>query len=144
MLMRIGVSLLFLFLIAACCNTKNVSEKFNTQHPTYKEIAKSKYENYKVKFNTDSTYAVVYSFSKKVTNQLNPALRFFIYNNKDEKVIFEDNLTNGNVEWINNHQLKVTTEPEIISGIDEKNKEMFGYIYDTTTKRKLSKLDINK
>ncbi len=63
---------------------------------------------------------------------------------KNEKVIFEDNLTNGKIKWINNRQIQVSTMPEIVSGKEENNKKMYGYIYDVINKRKLPQLDKNK
>ncbi len=142
MLKRTSVFFLLAFSIAACCSTKNTTKEKNSDNQSYKSIAKEKYnENYIVKSNIDSTYFVVASTSKKTSQNINSPLKFFVYNNKTGQVIFEDNLINGKLEWINRNQIKITTEPEVISGIEEKNKSMTGYIYDVTKKRKLSKLD---
>ena len=48
------------------------------------------------------------------------------------------------LEWLKCHQIQVSTNPEIISGKEEENKKMYGYIYDVITQRKLSELNKNK
>ena len=145
MLKRISVSFLSIFLIASCCSSNVTSKNLSSNRLTYKKIAEEKYsKNYNTIFNSDSTYLFVYSSPKNADKILPPPLKFFVYDNNKAKIIFEDNLVNGKIKWINNHQIQVSTDPEIISGKEEKNIKMYGYIYDVLTKRKLSELDINK
>jgi len=146
MLKRISVSFLLIFSIGACCGSKNISDKLSSNNPSYIEIAKDKYhEDYKVLFNTDSTYLVVFSFVKNDAEQLYSALRFFVYDDKNEKIIFEDNLPNGKVEWINYNQIQVSTIPGIVRGDDNKNNPSV-YIYDIKQKRKIksNQFEINE
>ena len=63
---------------------------------------------------------------------------FFVYNTGEKKVIFQDNLANGDIKWKNNYQFIVTTIPEIVKGDDEENIQNFGYTYDVIKRRKLS------
>jgi len=145
MIKKISISFIPILLIAACCSSSETSQKLMNNIPAYKEIAEGKYNNqYNTVFNTDSTYLFVCASQKNVDKVLPPPLRFFVYDNKNEKVIFEDNLTNGKIKWINNRQIQVSTMPEIVSGKEENNKKMFGYIYDVINKRKLPQLDKNK
>ncbi len=135
---------LFLFL-NACSSSKEGREEHQPELPIYKKIAEEKFnKDYKVESNSDSTYLIIYYSTKNKITELATPLKFFVYNTKSKKVIFQDNLANGHVEWINNYQLKVSTIPEIIKGNKEENKQMFGYIYDVVTKRKLTTLDINE
>jgi len=74
---------------------------------------------------------------KSTPQKINPPLKFFIYSLNDEKIIFEENLPNGKIEWINDHQVRVSIIPGIVSGKEEKEKSQFGYIYDTSLQRKI-------
>jgi hypothetical protein len=140
------VAFVFLFfLVSACCSANETAEKLDSNRPSYKKIADEKYnENYKAIFNNDSTYLIVHFSPKNVTKQVPAPLKFFVYDNKRNKIIFEDNLTNGNIKWINDHQVQISTIPEIISGKEDKNERMYGYIYDVIAKRKLTELDKSK
>ena len=134
-----------LFILVSACSSKEASGKLQDNIPAYKKIAEEKFNNnYIISFNNDSTYLIAYYFPKNIVKKLNPPLIFFVYDTNSKKVIFEDNLTNGKIEWINNRQLKVSTIPEIVTGDDEKNKEMFGYVYDVYTRKKLTKENKNK
>ena len=135
----------FLIILISSCSSKETSGEMQDNTPPYKKIAEEKFDkDYRVIFNNDSTYLIVYYLPKNVNKTLIPPLKFFVYDTNNKKVIFQDNLTNGKVEWINDHQFQVSTIPEIVTGNDEDNKKLFGYIYDVHTKRKLSNEDINK
>ncbi len=145
MTIRISVSLISIFLIAACCSSNKTTAKLSSDYTTYKKIADEKYsKNYNTIFNSDSTYLFVYTSTKNLDKVLPTSLKFFVYDNNNEKIIFEDNLANGKIRWLNVHQIQVSINPEIISGKEEENKKMYGYIYDVLTQRKLSELDKNK
>lgn len=132
---------LFLFL-NSCGSSKKETEELQSHPPTYKKIAEQNFNNhYKVEFNIDSTYIIVYYSPKSKLISLNPPLRFFVYNTSTKRVIFRDNLANGEVKWKNNHQFIVITIPEIIKGDDEENIQAFGYTYDVITGKKLSDQD---
>ena len=134
-----------LFILINACSSKEASGELLQNKPTYKKIAEEKFnKDYMVIFNNDSTYLIVYFFPKNVTKRLNPPLIFFVYDTNNKKVIFQDNLTNGEVKWKNNRQIEVSTIPEIVTGDDEKNKELFGYVYDVNTQRKLTEENKNK
>lgn len=136
--------ILITVLINACCTSTHTT-KNNPDTPGYKSIAESKLgSSYKIIFSPDSSYIAAYTAGKGSGNDLSSPLKFFIYDTNEEKTLFEENLPNGKVEWINKHQLKVSTEPGIVSGKEEKNSQMFGYIYDVKQKRKINPLiDIN-
>jgi hypothetical protein len=145
MTIRISISLISIFLIAACCSSNITTAKLSSDHTAYKKIADEKYsKNYNATFNSDSTYLFVYTSPKNLDKVLPSPLKFFVYDNNNEKVIFEDNLANGKIRWLNIHQIQVSINPEIISGKEEENNKMYGYIYDVLTQRKLSELDKNK
>jgi hypothetical protein len=132
-------------MISACCSSKVTNSKLKPDTFSYKRIAEEKFNNnYKVSFNQDSTSIIVYYYPKNVTKQLFPPLKFFVYSSRNNEIIFQDNLPNGTVKWINDHQLQVSTIPEIVKGGDKVNEENFGYVYDVFKKRKVSDQDNSK
>ena len=142
---NIIVPVSFFLLINGCCGSEETSGEVYQNRPTYKKIAEEKFnKDYRATFNNDSTYIIVQQLPQNVTKGIQTPLKFFIYDNEHKKIIFQDNLANGNIEWINRSQIKVSTLPEIVSGKDEDNKRMFGYIYDVISKAKLSGQDKNK
>lgn len=137
MLQKFAAFILITILINACCGSKE-SAKIQISGD-YKKIAESKLgDNYKIIFNSDSTYLTAYQLNKNSNENILPALKFFVYDLSEEKILFEDNLPNGKVEWINDHQVKVSTTPGIVSGKEEKNKSLFGYTYDVNLKKKIN------
>jgi len=131
--------LLFISLILFLNSCGSSKEEHQPDMPTYKKIAEVNFKNnYKAEFNKDSTYIIVYYSPKSKLMSLNPPLRFFVYNTGEKKVIFQDNLANGDIKWKNNYQFIVTTIPEIVKGDDEENMQNFGYTYDVIKRRKLS------
>lgn len=125
--------------MSACGSSKEESEELQPDQPIYKKIAEEKFKkDYKVKSNSDSTYLIVYYSPRNKLRSLNPPLKFFVYNTGEKKVIFQDNLANGDIKWKNNYQFIVTTIPEIVKGDDEENIQNFGYTYDVIKRRKLS------
>jgi hypothetical protein len=142
---NIIVPVSFFLLINGCCGSEETSGEVYQNQPSYKKIAEEKFnKDYRVTFNSDSTYLIVHYLPPNVTKESDSPLKFFVYDSKNKKVMFQDNLANGKVEWLNKHQLRVTTVPEIVKGKDEENKEMFGYIYDVISMSKLSKENRNK
>ncbi len=145
MIKKISILFFPIFLIAACCSTNKTSKVITDNTAAYKKIAGQKFsKGFNTVFNSDSSYLFVCASPKKSDKILPPPLKFFVYDNKNEKIIFEDNLTNGKIRWINNHQLQVSTTPEIISGKEEENRKMYGYIYDVINRKKLPHLEKNK
>ena len=137
MLQKFAAFILITILINACCGSKE-SAKIQISGD-YKKIAESKLgDNYKIIFNSDSTYLTAYQLNKNPNENIQPTLKFFVYDLFEEKILFEDNLPNGKVEWINDHQVKVSTTPGIVSGKEEKNKSLFGYTYDVNLKKKIN------
>jgi len=64
-------------------------------------------------------------------------VQFFVYDLKNEKVLFEDSLANGSVKWLNDYQIQVSTVPGIVTEDEEVDKKLMGYIYDVKLQRKL-------
>ncbi len=137
MMQKIAAFILITILINACCASETTSVTKGT-FQAYKNFAESKLGgSCKIILNSDSAYYAAYSSGKSSEAGSEAPLKFFIYDTKEEKILLEDNLPNGEIEWINENQLKVSTTPGIVSGRDDKNKHAFGYVYDVKQKRKL-------
>jgi hypothetical protein len=140
MLQKFAAFILITILINACCGSKE-SAKIQVSGD-YKKIAESKLgDNYKIIFNSDSTYLTAYQLNKNSNENIQPALKFFVYDLSEEKILFEDNLPNGKVEWINDHQVKLSTTHGIVSGKEEKNKSFISYTYDVNLKKKINQIN---
>jgi hypothetical protein len=134
-LQKIVIFILAIFSFNNCCSSDTVSSQKNDVS-IYKSIAEQEFgSNYKEIFNSDSSYLIVTSPSNKTTTGLNSPLKFFVFNLSENKIVFRENLPNGNIKWINDRQVKVSTEPGIISGKEDKNST--GYTYDVILKRKI-------
>jgi hypothetical protein len=137
---NIIVLILTFLLISSCCSTNETSKQNELSQSSYKKLAEDRFnKNYKVMFNQDSTYLIVQSTRRDTAKNFPSQLNFFVYNSTERKIIYEDNLSNGNVKWINKNQLKVTTNPEVIKGKYSNNEDVFGYIYDVSLKKKVVK-----
>ena len=49
--------------------------------------------------------------------------------------IFKHN--KASVKWLNDYQIQISTIPGIVTGDEEANKKLMGYIYDIKLQRKL-------
>lgn len=102
-------------------------------------------DTYNLIFNSDSTLLIAYHnilTTKEKSKKENragfplPPLKFFIYNIKNSQVIFEDNLSNGEVSWLTRTQVKIQTIPGTVKVNDDKKST--GYIYDVILQRKIN------
>ncbi len=131
---------LFFFLntiIFSSCSNYNKSYGTDSEKISYIKIAKEKYsDNINYLFSPDSLFVVCYKTEKLTTDNSTPQSRFFIYNFKNEKIIFEDKSRSDNIEWLNSSQIQVLKRPGIISVDAKKNLKMLGYIFDVNQNKK--------
>ncbi len=109
--------------VLSSCGGSNQIETTSSHKPGYKIVAEKTYNSeYKTKYNIDSTYIICEKIFKQSPQMPQNRVDFFIYDVSDDKIVFKDNLPNGNVEWLNDHQVKITRLLGIISGIEAENK----------------------
>lgn len=136
---KIPVLLLVSLTIFGCCNSKHITSNEKITDQNYKKLAEEKYRNnYNILINPDSSHIIVYSKIRK-ENLSEPPLKYFIYNLQKNVIVFEDNLPNGDVGWIDNSLVKVSIIPGIVKGDEEENSFLHGYIYDISLNKKISK-----
>ena len=125
--------LILLIFITIGCNPPGNK----TEHPA--EITKIALEKYQDHFNflqnKDTLYVICFRQDSETALNPTPPLRFFVFDVKNKKIIFEDNLPNGSVKWIDKYKIGVKTIPGIIRK-DEILPE-YTYVYDVLLKKKL-------
>lgn len=85
-------------------------------------------------YNGEKSYSLAVKQERAAALNPNPLLQFFVFDMREEKIVFEDNLAGGKINWKTNDQVEVIVTPEIVS-TDENNK-IHGYIYDVRLKTK--------
>ncbi len=97
--------------------------------PVYHRLAAQKYGiNYSVIFNSDSSYVLCTNNGGVPGKLPRKALRFFVYDLKNGKIIFEDTYATAKIKWINKYKLSVKNFPEAFS--KRKNQNLIKIIYD--------------
>lgn len=124
--------LMITFLVFFCQPNNNKDEQSLN---TIESIASEKYqEHYEFEPNKNGRYTLCIRQEPETAEILFPNLRFFVFNNETNEIIFEDNLPNGSVKWITSDQIKVTIIPGIVQA---GNEHKSGYIYDVKSGKKL-------
>ena len=135
MIRNIKVLTLFISVVVlySCSGTANINNKANNSI-SYRTIAKKRYkDNYKVIFNTDSTYVICQRKVKPTPSFPQQRINFFVYNVNQHQVIFEDDFPDGKVYWLNNHQIKIERYLGNIE-ISKNEKRAQTFIYDVIRK----------
>ena len=104
---------------------------------TYRTIAEKRYVgevNYI--FNESNTFVICQKRYKTNQADISP-LDFFVFDLKNEKIAFEESEVKGEVCWLNDHQIKVSLVPGIVTGDEQADRKLFGYIYDLNLRKKI-------
>ncbi|MGD8306929.1 MAG: hypothetical protein PVF17_09760 [Ignavibacteria bacterium] len=135
-----------LFTLSFKCSTSEESSKIKDSNDNrtenietldeYVNLAKEKFnDNYSIQMNSDKS--CVLCFTKSLDgNELAP-LKYFLYDLNNEKIIFEDAVGPGSVQWINDYQIQVSIIPGIVKGEENSEGNVPGYIYDIKKKKKI-------
>lgn len=122
--------LLVCFILLTC---QPSTEKMNDL-TEIEQIATEKYNGkYIFNNNTNGTHTLCIKQNPDTDVQNFTPLNFFVFDNKEKEVVFEDNLPNGEVSWINDFQIKVRSFPGIVQPGKE-NPE--NYIFDLKSGKK--------
>ncbi len=140
MLHKLSVAILQITIgltLAYCALAKKESNSGESVE-NYKKLAVDKYkDNITYQINLTHLYVLCHKQSRSTSRNPFPQVQFFVYDLKNEKVLFEDSLVNGSVKWLNDYQIQVSTIPGIVTGEEEADKKLMGYIYDVKLQRKL-------
>ncbi|RDC61682.1 hypothetical protein [Adhaeribacter pallidiroseus] len=131
---------LFLLLLSGACKPVGTSA---TTVPVpmknssgYRQLAESRLGG-KVQYAFNETHTLVLGFSSEpmAAPGITHLLRFLVIALKDNRLLYEDQIANAQVEWYNNAQLKIRTSPGILQ--NQLNQPKNYYLYDLETQQKL-------
>ncbi len=98
-------------LLMSCSNMQDIQKSENiitNPDEIVKEIAIQKLgTSYAVKPNANKDFSLVFHNLKKKMDMIIPDVQFFVYDNKKQKIILEDYLQVGTVDWISDNEIMV-------------------------------------
>lgn len=103
------------------------------------EIKKRSWEKVSKLFNTAADKILVIRSFKTTPLQPETPCEYFVYDLNNNKILYEENLTKGTVEWVTNNQIKINLHPGIVTNDETENKKLSGYIIDVTKDTKTEK-----
>jgi len=130
---RYVLFVVIVFAIVACCTRQAQTDP---RHDIEQLAAARAMQPTGVMPNADSSYSIVMEQPQPDAMNPHPFLKFFVYSHENGKVIFEDNLASGKIEWLDATRLRVSTTPGIVSEAEE--SKTHGYIFDCSSLEKKS------
>ena len=146
-------SLSFLFVILNCSSSKKAESPHQENRSRartkekYVTLARQKYESaLKYLFNSDKSYVICMKESKRYPTDILPSLRYFVYDIKSDKIVFEDAPGDAKIKWLSSYQIEVVVIPGIVSGKEGEEGKLPGYVYDCRLRKKVGRVtqDMNK
>ncbi len=133
----LAVIFLSCIILQAACSSAHVQKTLLNKKLEYEKLAEEKYKsNYKFLFNKDSMFVLCVKQFKSTPQFPQYRINFFIFDKNKNKILFEDSISDGKVNWINNFQVKIVRHLGIVSG-DEPNNNSRILIYDVRLKKLL-------
>jgi hypothetical protein len=121
------ITLLILVLLYSC-STKT---ELNSGEIHSKFGAKYIYE-----WNIDSTHILVINKKGKISAAHLSPLEYFIYDVKNDSVLFRETLSGGNAKWVSTSQIQVNIVPGNIT--DDEELEKLRYKFDVIKNKKIT------
>lgn len=116
-------------LILSCKSIKD-SKSGTMQKETLEDLVQAKYDGQgTILYNKSNTYALVKRISRKSDVPGQSSVHFFIYDKEAKKIILEDFVNQGNVEWTSDSLIKVSKVP---GKYQEGGSN--GYMFDTISR----------
>ncbi|NUM80758.1 hypothetical protein HUU42_08125 [bacterium] len=126
--------LLIIFYANPACKTSGTAVNYQSNEK-YRITAQSKLGDHaEFLFNQDSSFVLCMKTLNAEKNAQVNSVSFFIFDLKEQIVVFEDALANVSVEWKSNEQVQVTKIPGTVK---KDNQELKGYIFDVKSKKKI-------
>lgn len=130
------ICLCFLFIMACHSNRQTADKNQETPPSSIESLAAEKFEsNYLVVDNEDAKYSIVKSKTKSF-EEFGFDISYFLYDHDEQKIIFEDFLKSGYVDWQDTYTIKAINRKVQTNG--KRSKEI--YLFDV---KKKEKLDVN-
>lgn len=135
---KILVHTFLVCILFGCVQTNKLSQK-ETYNPkkTYQQIAQEKFgEKVECKLNPDMSYALCKKVIPEPKLNPNQLIEFFVYDIKQEEIIFEDKMANAKISWHNNTQLLIIRQKGYITNPTDTGK--WSYVFDLKSKKKIT------
>ena len=140
----------FIFSILNCSSAKQTEtppqhNQIETQSTDkYQTIAEEKYHGgVNFLFNGAKTHVLCVKEEKETANPGFASTRFFVYDLKAERVIFEDAPGRATVKWISQSNIEVAVVPGIVKADESAKATLPGYVYDCQRQRKTGRSTLN-
>ncbi len=127
-----------LLLISGCKSNQNLFQvNGSDSKQIYQHIAHKKYGEH-VEFIPNANWTYMLCQKEKSDHQPipNQVLEFFVYDIKNQEIIYENKMANVKVDWYNNTQLMITNQRGYITGPTDTGK--WTYIFDLMIRKKVS------
>ncbi|MEM9719822.1 MAG: hypothetical protein AAGA10_11265 [Bacteroidota bacterium] len=89
--------------------------------------------DYKVKYNTSRTVALIFRTLKNRPNSIYSTVSFLLYDLPADKILLRETVAQATVKWVDDSHLRVDVTPGIIQGGKAAGR---GYLYDVNSQRK--------
>ena len=137
-----NISLITLVLLSAvlfnCKNSKEVADKT----VDYKALATEKLGE-KVAFIPNEDNSMVLCSSQQSSPKLGPSgVKFFVFDNNSNTIVYEENIGRGTVAWYSNTQLEMYYTPGTMR--QDQTRDDFISVYDLIKKEKIEKTELVK
>lgn len=136
--------IMFLTILVSCTSAKKTSvASQENQHGSpavekYKTLAMEKYkEGIDYVFNESGSFVMCVHAAKPSAEHPQKTISFFVYDLKNEKILYEESVGDGSVKWKNDVQIEITSKIGIITPSHQSN--IIHYVYDVSTQKKLKK-----
>jgi hypothetical protein len=131
--------LILLSFFTSCTAAKKTQPA--TDSTAYVEIARQKLgENVKFDFNKDKTYMLCQA--QPGSEPDNPSFSFFVYSMDEEKVVLEQQVRSGSVQWLSNLEIEVFTTPGFMR--NDQSRDEFTQVYHVVTGKSTPKTEWGK
>lgn len=128
-------NIIFTLLILIAVTGCQLSNKDSASNNEIEKIALDKYkEHIHYLSNKNKSYTICYQQQPETSNIPYPALKFFVFDENTQQIIFEDNLANGSLKWIGLYKLEVQSTPGIVSVKADTSTK---YVYDVKLRKKI-------
>lgn len=104
----------------------------------YTKLAIEKYHN-NITYQANLSHSYILCSTQSRATGLNPfpTVKYFVYDIKHDKVLFEDSVAKGSIKWLNDDQFQVSTVPGIVRIDEGANGQLRRYIYDVLLQKKI-------
>lgn len=122
-------------ILLVSCSSREVN-KHEPQVQQYESLAMQKYgQGADLIRNTSGTAVLCVKSAKPTQLQPQRQIAFFVYDISTRTVLFEDNVPNGSVSWMDDVSVVVTVIPGTVKDDDKTPSARQGYIFDLRSRK---------